>query len=71
MFDVGHHDVGALVDVRYDSVSALKVENGYRVTLFQYGGFNGIQAEFGPGNHDINALTSSGIPNDHVSSIIV
>jgi hypothetical protein len=49
----------------------LKVEEGYRVTLFQYGGFNGIQATFAPGDHDIDALTSSGIPNDCVSSLIV
>ncbi len=49
----------------------MKVEQGYKVTLFQHGGFNGIQAEFGSGDHDMNALTSSGISNDSVSSLIV
>ena len=49
----------------------MKVEEGYRVTLFQHGGFTGLQAKFGPGDHDIEALTSSGIPNDCISSLIV
>ena len=70
-FDVGHHDISTLGDLQNDSVSSLKVEEGYKVTLFQHAGFTGIQAEFGSGDHDMEALTTSGIPIDSISSLIV
>ena len=39
--------------------------------LFEDDGFTGTEVVFGPGDHDIGALTESGFKNDALSSLIV
>ena len=75
-FGIGKHDMDSLDfkfinNVGNNRLCSLKVQKGYRVTLFQNSGFKGNTITLLQGDYDCNKLRNMGFRSTTLSSVIV
>ena len=61
----------ALKELENNSMSSLKVKNGYKIKLFTDAEFKGKEVVLGPGNYDTKDVIKAGFENNMLTSFIV